>query len=147
MSALAYVEIQVRCSVEHGNHAKKIDSLTLRWSEEGVLALDYLAQEATQGGKSVRLTARANLALNALRTLLIDHGETAPAHLQLPRQIKVLRYDLLRAKLTKVLFEPDEAPNVDKIRQAVKRVREELLHKKVVGFDEPYIWIAREPSA
>ena len=130
------------------NLAKKIDPIILRWSENGILEVDPVAlQDKADVPKGVRLGRQAGLALRSLRGILLDRGEPAPASLQLPHGVTVARYEWWRADLAKMLFEPGQKTKEATVRKAVQRVKEELLLKNVIGFDDPYVWIAREPNS
>lgn len=135
-------------------HPFRLQSVTLGTDEDGdaitscVVAPSEAETRTGPSGarKTKALSARAKIALRVLRDTMFDHGEAAPAALQLPYGLKVVPYTRWRAALVRVLFDPDENPSLDAVRQSVKRVGEELLAKHVIGRNDPYVWIAREPS-
>lgn len=128
------------------NHAKKLDPIKLKWSDDGVLVLDPDAAAEGPKGKGVRLNAKAKIGLKTLRDALLDHGEPAPTSLQLPYGLRVVLYEHWRERIAKHLVEPGEVAKVTTVRQQIKRVLDDLVSKEIVGRDDPYLWIAREPS-
>lgn len=128
------------------NHAKRIEPLALRWSEAGVLICD-LDSSAVASSGGAKLAARPRLALAALRDVILDHGEPAPDGLQLPYSLRVAKYEHWQAKLQRVLCEPGDDPSGPCARKALQRVVKDLQAKGIIGRENPYVWIAREPSA
>ncbi|WP_162560964.1 AAA family ATPase [Methylobacterium durans] len=137
-----------RVELQHlkSNYAKAIGPVVLRWSDTGVLTRDPETRaEARAGG--VKLGQRAQLALVALREVLLNFGELAPAGLQIPYGHRVAKYEHWRAKLQRVLCRPGDDPGEPRFRKALERVVKELQGTGIVGRDNPYVWIAREPNA
>lgn len=123
-------------SVEIGERAdgKKITSCVVAPSD----------QEARHKG-GPRLTPQERIALDALREAVLRYGEPAPAMLDLPYGVTVVRADPWKREFMARAF--NEEPDPATFRQAVKRVGDGLMAKRVIGRNQPYIWIAREPSA
>lgn len=96
--------------------------------------------------KAARLTKRAKIALRLLRDCLVDFGEPAPPGFNLPYGVQVVQYGRWRESLVRRLFEPGENLTAGAERSAISRVGDELLAANVIGRDNPYVWIVREPS-
>lgn len=84
------------------------------------------------------------IALTALREAIISHGEPAPAALQLPYGVQVVHVRAWKDEFLRRGF--DETPNDSTFRNAFKRVGEAMLARGVIGRDQPFVWIVREPS-
>jgi hypothetical protein len=103
------------------------------------------AQASQRTGKGPRLSDQQNIALQALREALINRGEPAPAALQLPNGITVVRGEYWKREFLQRGF--IEEPNENTFKSAFKRVGEALKARGIIGTNSPYVWIAREPSA
>lgn len=97
------------------------------------------------GGRRKRLSDKAAIFLRAIREEVGERGEAPPAVLQLPYGVLVTRYDHVRDRFRRLQFyEADTAAST--IRSDISRAGSELLRAHVIGRNDPYIWIAREPS-
>lgn len=101
-----------------------------------------MPDESLRGGFA--LTNAQKIALQALREALITNGEPAPSSLQLPYGIRIVRVEHWKREFLKRGF--DESPTEDAFRMAFKRVGESLVAKAIIGRDQPFVWIVREPS-
>lgn len=103
------------------------------------------AQARSGGDQRKGLTAQAKVALQALRDAIYHHGESAPGALELPFGIRVVKYQYWKTTFASKSFEGDDA-NPDTIQKALKRSGEQLLARGIIGRNNPYVWIAREPE-
>lgn len=103
------------------------------------------AQAKERTGKGTGLSDQQKIALQALREAVLAHGEAAPASLQLPFGVRVVQIRYWKQEFLKSGF--DEEPNESTFRMAFKRIGEALLAKHIIGRDQPFVWIAREPSS
>ena len=97
-------------------------------------------------GPKKRLNDRAKIALQALRDALAEYGEPAPDMLRLPHGMRVVRYDRWRDLAQRRIFDPGEDATPAALKKAMQRVGEELMAKRVIAKDNPFVWIVREPS-
>lgn len=98
----------------------------------------------SRSGKGPGLSDQQKIALQALHEALDTHGEPAPSGLQLPYGVRIVRVEHWKREFLRRGF--DEAPNESTFRMAFKRVGEALLAKRIIGRDQPYVWVVREPS-
>ena len=89
-----------------------------------------------------RLTDRAKIALQALRDALAEFGEPAPSALR-RRTTFAVRYERWRDLAQRRIFNPGDETTPAALRQAMHRIGEELMAKRVIGKDSPFIWIVR----
>lgn len=98
----------------------------------------------SQRRRGPTLTAQEKIGLQALHEALGAAGEPAPRVLGLPNGVTVVRIDYWKQQFMSRAF--NERPNESTFRNALKRVSDGLMAKNVIGRNEPYVWIAREPS-
>lgn len=101
---------------------------------------------ASPGPAKRRLNDRAKIALQALRDALGEYGEPAPTMLNLPYGMQVVRYERWRDLAHRRIFDPGEDATPAALKKAMQRVGEELMAKRVIAKDNPFVWIVREPS-
>lgn len=87
------------------------------------------------------------LFLQCVIDAMASDGIAPPPTLGLPRSIaKVVDYDFVKQLMAqKMLREDDNTPegikrHKERVKSAVKRTREGLMHIKVIGANSPYIW-------
>jgi AAA domain len=102
--------------------------------------------ERNSQGTATPLRARSRIALQCLRDALGEHGEPALAAMNLPRGSIVVHYDFWKRRLLSRIFDPGEDQNASTVRSTIKRIGDELLSRGIIGKENPYIWIVREPS-
>jgi len=126
----------------------KLQTVTIGARDDGKPITSCVVVPAQAGmersGKGPGLSDQQRIALQALREALIDHGEPAPQTLQLPYGMRLVRVEHWKREFLRRGF--DEPPNESTFRSAFKRVGEALLAKGVIGRDQPYVWVARDPS-
>jgi hypothetical protein len=98
------------------------------------------------------VTASEALCLRCVLQCQNDHGIKPPDLLGLPRSIGlVVDYDYVkRLMFTKLLRDEDNTPDGlarhrEKVKKAIKRAREKLMHGRVVGCYDPFIWWTGKP--
>lgn len=111
-----------------------------------------------QGGDAADRLAGAKVSkqealfLQCVLDATAENGVPAPATLGLPYSIgKVVDYDFVKRLMSaKMLREEDNTPEGQKahrerVKSAVRRAREGLMHVKIVGADSPFIWWTGRP--
>lgn len=106
-------------------------------------------EAATQGFKA---NSQEALFLRCILQCQNEFGITPPAELALPRSVGlVVDYDYVkRLMFTKMLRDDDNTPDgrkrhADRVKKAVQRAREKLMHWRVVGCHDPFIWWTGKP--
>lgn len=101
--------------------------------------------DLTTTDPAIKLTPQCESFLRAIHKALDEHGEVAPASLELPASVKVVRGDKVRSIFELMTFEGDDETDPDKkaakIRQAMKRHGEWLMSRQIIGRQSPYIWL------
>jgi hypothetical protein len=103
------------------------------------------AQERTSNARGVALTPQTRVALQALRFVINEYGEPAPATLKLAAGVRVVNYRLWADRFAKTSFDGDDA-NPEAVKKALQRAGTQLLSRNVIGRNNPYVWIVREPE-
>jgi hypothetical protein len=107
-----------------------------------------------EGDKSqgYRVSQNEALFLRCILTCQNDFGTKPPAELALPRSIGVVvDYDYVkRMMFTKMLRDDDNtdegrARHRERTKSAIKRARTRLMHAKVIGCHDPFIWWSGKP--
>lgn len=108
---------------------------------------DVPAGDRTGSGVARPMRPELRIALQCLRDALAEHGEPPIAALHLARSVPaVVHYDYWKRLLVSRVFNPEEATVASTVRSKIKRIGDELLARNVIGKENPYIWIVREPS-
>ncbi|MGY3588038.1 AAA family ATPase [Bradyrhizobium sp. USDA 4350] len=99
-----------------------------------------------------RVTTNEALFLRCVLQCQNDYGIKPPAELGLPRSVGlVVDYDYVkRLMFTKMLRDEDNTAeglqrHREKVKKAIKRAREKLMHGRVVGCHDPFIWWTGRP--
>lgn len=126
----------------------RLKAVEVGTSETGKTITSCVVVQVDQGShqdRGPRLSDQQMIALQALRSALGEHGEPAPAPLRLPYGIMVVRAEHWKREFLARGFIGEE-PNEETFRKAFRRVGEGLKSRGVIGTNQPYVWIAREPS-
>jgi len=99
-----------------------------------------------------RVSTNEALFLRCILQCQNDYGIKPPAVLGLPRTIGlVVDYDYVkRLMYTKLLRDEDNTPDGqerhrEKVKTAIKRAREKLMHLQIIGCHDPFIWWTGRP--
>jgi hypothetical protein len=105
--------------------------------------------DASQG---YRVSTNEALFLRCVLQCQNEYGIKPPDVLALPKSIGlVVDYDYVkRMMFTKMLRDEDNTPDGlarhrEKVKKAIKRAREKLMHGRVVGCHDPFIWFTGRP--
>jgi AAA domain/DnaB-like helicase N terminal domain len=100
-----------------------------------------------EGQFGVHATKAEQLFIQCLLDCLDDFGQDKPPALGLPPSVsRVVEYDHVKRELAKkMLREEDDSEagrkaHRDRVKKALKRAREQMMHAKVVGCHDPFIW-------
>lgn len=144
---------KLKSGIEGTTHHFRLQQIAIGVDDDGdpitscvVVPSETGMDSASRGRRSKPISREGRMALRALHDALADHGEAAPPGIGLPYGIRVVKRDHWRPRLVGALVDPDEDPTSDKIRQRLRRARIELEDARVIGHEEPYFWIIREPS-
>lgn len=104
------------------------------------------------GQQGVRPSKQEKLFIECLLQSIDDFGVLPPPELGLPKTLgKVVEYDRVKRLLsTKLLREDDNTEEGQKahrnrMKTALRRHREQMMHLKVIGCHDPYIWWTGKP--
>jgi len=103
------------------------------------------APAVRQGAKAITLTPQAKVALQALRYALAEYGEPAPGILELPMGLRVVNYRYWADRFARTSFDGDDA-KPEALKKAIQRAGTQLLARNIIGRNNPYVWIVREPE-
>jgi hypothetical protein len=99
-----------------------------------------------------RVSTNEALFLRCVLQCQNDYGIKPPDVLGLPRSIGlVVDYDYVkRLMFTKMLRDEDNTPDGlnrhrEKVKKAIKRAREKLMHARIIGCHDPFIWWTGKP--
>jgi hypothetical protein len=105
-----------------------------------------------EAANGYRVSTNEALFLRCVLQCQNDYGIRPPDVLGLPRSIGlVVDYDYVkRLMFTKMLRDEDNTPeglarHREKVKKAIKRAREKLMHGKVIGCHDPFIWWSGRP--
>lgn len=88
--------------------------------------------------RTLNLSDQQTIVYRALVAALVEFGEPTPATLRLPQSIaRVVHYKRWHEQYRMVASDDNEGT----IRQAMKRTGEHLMRLRVIGRNQPYVWL------
>jgi hypothetical protein len=113
---------------------------------------DDVPAKPGEAAAGFRVSTNEALFLRCILQCQNDYGIKPPDVLGLPRTIGlVVDYDYVkRLMYTKLLRDDDNTPDGlerhrEKVKKAIKRAREKLMHLQIIGCHDPFIWWTGRP--
>lgn len=107
-------------------------------------AQDGEAKAPEPKGRPLSPTSR--IALQCLVDAINEKGEAPIAALasEVPAGTRVVHYHYWKRRMIERMFDPDEDPGTAKSRKRIQRVGDDLLLRKLIGKENPFVWLGEK---
>lgn len=129
----------------------RLETITLGQNSYGEPITSCVVVPTDQGlvaraGKGPVLSMNERVALDALREAVLSLGVPAPVTLGLSSHARVVEFKHWRNEAFKRgLFGDDATPET--VKKQMTRIGTSLVAKGVIGRNQPYVWLARDPAS